>query len=340
MNSHRMRAARLALGPAVASLCIWLAIRHLDWSAVSAAWHGASAAWLGVSLAILALGYAMRIVRWRLMLRTIGCGSREPVSFTEAAGPLMAGMALNNVLPFRAGDIIRTTAFCRELKLPMTRVLGTMVLERVLDLTTLVVVFFIGLRALPAGTMPPAVVDAIAAAAALSVLALIVLLTMPGVLRRLTAPLRRAHRPAIATVGSWIAEFLDSLDAMRCRRLVVPVMAASVAIWLLEGGVFAAVAMALGLIPASQPLNPAAWFAMTTGTLGTLVPGTPGYVGTFDYFTMIGLTASGIAREPALVCAVLVHAVLWAPITAIGLMWLGVAKGRAWRGAVDEAEAA
>ncbi len=46
----------------------------------------------------------------------------------------------------------------------------------------------------------------------------------------------------------------------------------------------------------ASPLGP--WFALSTGTLATLLPSSPGYVGTFDYFAMLGLVAYGASRRP------------------------------------------
>jgi hypothetical protein len=77
---------------------------------------------------------------------------------------------------------------------------------------------------------------------------------------------------------------------------------------------YAAVAWALHT--AVAPAGP--WFAMTTGTLATLIPSSPGYVGTFDYFAMLGLMAYGAARTAATAHALLVHVILWVPVTAAG----------------------
>ena len=66
----------------------------------------------------------------------------------------------------------------------------------------------------------------------------------------------------------------------------------SFAAWLFEGLVF--VAVALGLWHRGRPRGPL--FALATGTLATLIPSSPGYVGTFDYFAALGLVAYGAPR--------------------------------------------
>jgi uncharacterized membrane protein YbhN (UPF0104 family) len=71
---------------------------------------------------------------------------------------------------------------------------------------------------------------------------------------------------------------------------------------------------------------PAGWAAsglsLAAATLATLLPSSPGYVGTFDYFAALGLTAHGITPAAATAFALLVHLLLWAPVTLFGLIAL------------------
>jgi hypothetical protein len=96
--------------------------------------------------------------------------------------------------------------------------------------------------------------------------------------------------------------------------------------WGFEGAVFATVAADVGANV--DPLGP--WFALGTGTLATLIPSSPGYVGTFDYFTAQGLAAFGAGPEVSVAFALIVHAVLWIPLTAIGLGYLALLGKRFW----------
>jgi hypothetical protein len=68
----------------------------------------------------------------------------------------------------------------------------------------------------------------------------------------------------------------------------------------------------------------APWFAAATGTLATLIPSSPGYVGTFDYFAILGLTAFGAHRIAATAFAMVVHLMLWLPVTVVGAAFLVV----------------
>ena len=91
----------------------------------------------------------------------------------------------------------------------------------------------------------------------------------------------------------------------------------------------------------------APWFACATGTLATLIPSSPGYVGTFDYFAILGMMAYGAGRAISTAFAMLVHLLLWLPVTLAGAAYLvvpGTAAARRIRQAppvtIDAGEAA
>ena len=152
VNSTRSRTRwlNLAIGFGTTAGFVWLLTRGLDWGALGQAFAGLSVSMALLALVFLAIGYMVRIVRWWWMLRAL-----EPrLPLDACIGPFLSSIAVNNVLPFRAGDILRVLGFRRQLRSPAARVLVTVVVERVLDLTVLVGVFFLGLLSLPEGAFP------------------------------------------------------------------------------------------------------------------------------------------------------------------------------------------
>jgi uncharacterized membrane protein YbhN (UPF0104 family) len=104
---------------------------------------------------------------------------------------------------------------------------------------------------------------------------------------------------------------------LRKPHLTPGLIVLSAFVWMFEGAVFASIAYQLN--PESARMAP--WFALATGTLSTLLPISPGYVGTFHYFAMLGLAAYGADPERAAAFAVAVHAILWIPLTLIGVSY-------------------
>lgn len=60
-------------------------------------------------------------------------------------------------------------------------------------------------------------------------------------------------------------------------------------------------------------------FALAVLGLGTAIPSLPGFVGTYHWLTTTCLVAFGVARPDAFAFAILLHALWFVPMTAIGL---------------------
>ena len=318
-------------GLLVTGLCLWLVLRQVDWAEAWSTVQAADAGWLFFGLVLLTAGYACRVLRWWLMLRSMSAG----LVFSSCIGPFLSSMAINNVLPFRAGDVLRVVGFRRHLEIDPIPVTSTLVLERLLDLSALLGFFFVGLLYVDEGLFPRTVVVTTGWMTAFCFVLVVVTVLVPHRLQEiadalaLTAEGRAWPLPGRIAMG--LREFFSSLSAMRAPRLIAQLLTLSFTIWFLEGGVFMAVAHALDI----RSVGAGPWFALATGTLGTLLPSTPGYVGTFDYFTMLGLMAYHVRQGVSAVFALIVHLLLWLPVTIAGLGWLMVHKLKASQASVE-----
>jgi hypothetical protein len=61
---------------------------------------------------------------------------------------------------------------------------------------------------------------------------------------------------------------------------------------------------------------------MPVGTLSTIFPSTPGFIGTFDYFTTQAMVAPGNTLVSATAFALLVHALLWLCSSIVGGIYI------------------
>lgn len=334
-----MAAGRLKLlvGIAVSAAALYFLFSGIRTEGLLQAASRLSVGGLLGAVLLLGCGYVLRVVRWWWMLRAFAPRLQLAHCFT----PYLSSIALNNVLPLRAGDAIRTFGFRRQLGVPVTAVLGTVIIERLLDLAMLLALFFAGAARVPAASLPPGLAGGAAVLAFVSLTILVALpLAGPWLSRKLrdfgtSGDIGRKRNDvdhANATAQPWMAklqagarDLFNSFSLLRSVRSAAGLLPLTLLIWGFEGATFVAVSLDLSLkLGLAAP-----YFAMTTGTLATLLPSTPGYVGTFDYFTMLGLSAFDVSREVATAFSLSVHAVLWAPITAIGLVLLALHGGRA-----------
>jgi uncharacterized protein (TIRG00374 family) len=314
----RRKWLRIVAGWCVAIVFITLAFRRVSFGEVVAALRTAHAAPLWLALLALAAGFTTRIVRWWWMLRVLEPG----LPLRACIRPFLVSIAINNTVPLRVGDIVRAVGFRSALRTPPMAVVGTLLVERLLDVFVLLALLFVGLLALGQSVVPRpfliggTVIGVIATAGLLS------LVLVPDVLHRLaTMVLRRAPLLSAAWRDKLLGlsnEFFTSLAIVRPPSRALALLAISVLAWSLEGSAYACVAWSLHANGA--PFAP--WFALATGTLATMIPSSPGYVGTFDYFAVRGLTAFGADHVIALSFALLVHLLLWLPVTVVGALYL------------------
>ncbi len=308
---------RLLLGVGISALFVYFLAHKLDWRLFRGALARVEVTYLLLALLFLSLDYGLRLLRWHWMLRAVS----SPVSLRGCARPFFIGFALNNLLPLRAGDLARAIAFRQRLGAPVSAVLGTLVVERLLDLLVVLLILGVALALVAprgAGLADIQTVGWVALlCAGLAVAAIIILVLLSRSRWRLHPVLQKS---GLGRLGEALSLFASPVR-------LAPLLCLSLAAWLLEVAVFASVAWSLGL-PASG-----SWSAMGAGTLGTLLPGSPGHLGTFDFFAMNGMMIHGVERNLALAYAVVVHVVLWLPLTALGVLLLllpteGSADGR------------
>jgi glycosyltransferase 2 family protein len=333
MTGAAGRWIRPAAGLIVTGGFLWLALSRVDVHEVTAVAAQIQGRTLVAAVAFLAAGYAARIVRWWWMLRV---GNSE-IPLGSCAWPLLVGVAVNNVVPFRAGDALRVLGFREQLRATAARLVGTLLIERLLDLTLLLVFLLVGISQLALTDVPTVqlriVVVAAGAAASIWVVLLLSSRRLEAFLVHLARRTWFSSRGRGNTAGEHIRQFFAALYLLRSARIALQLLGISAVVWGCEGAVFALVAS--GLAYGGPLFGP--WYALATGTLATLIPSSPGYVGTFDFFAMSGLMAYGARRPAAAAFAVLVHAVLWLPLTAAGLVYLSLPRSRDQRNRVTAA---
>jgi glycosyltransferase 2 family protein len=310
------RIIRLTFGFILASIFLWLIFRQLSLDEIKHAFSEANIALLGFAVIVFFVGYSCRIERWRLML----IHENPDLRFKNCAGPLMASVAANNVLPFRAGDILRAFGFNRRLGVSAATSVTSLFVERLLDL--LMVVSFLGLALTYFGMESSRFVGVGGGFLIMAGMAILFLLLFPSIFKPMAFWSGRFFARFLPKFGNKIlAEFhkiFTALEHTSKGHTMLRLILWSMLAWIAEGFVFWLVALSLPSISN----HVAAWLALSVGTLATVIPGTPGYVGTFDYFTAQAMTGLGNAAAGSAAFAFLVHAVLWLPPSIAGGLYL------------------
>jgi glycosyltransferase 2 family protein len=261
-----------------------------------------SLAWLIAGVGIYAVATLLRAERWHRILHLTGVNARRSDSYALTT----VGYMGNNVLPARAGEMLRVMLLSPRAEAGKRELLGTVVAERVLDAIALAAIFVVVaygiLRNTVLGSDRPLFV--LATALGLALVALIAL----QVLRRRGA-LERAR------------EFLRPMAGASRALLSRPgglLLAGSFLIWASEASAYLSVAHATGLDISGM----GALYLMAFTNLVAMIPAAPGYLGTFDAAVVLGVRAIGGTKSAALPYLLLLRFVLFVPITVVGLIML------------------
>lgn len=306
---------------AIAAVLLWFALRNADFTAVGTALKQANWWWMPPAVAATYASHWLRAERWCLMMDTLPGQSRR-TSRVVAFLSLMVGYMANYAGP-RVGELIRTGNVAAHEKIPFSTLLGTVVVERVLD----VVMLGLGLLLLPLiyGNELPALIDALgqplgsvpsATWLVVSGVALIGggLVFWLVVLRRSSGESRLGR-----LIHTFRAGLLSVLRTGRTGTLIVQ----SVAMWacyvfmawvpfaMLHMNDFSAID-ALGI--------------MLIGSIGVVIPA-PGGIGTYHFITVQALGLLYLVPETdAATYALLTHTgqmVMYVAAGFFGILYLG-----------------
>jgi len=119
----------------VGILLLWIAFRTVDFKALTESLKGANYYWLILSTLFGLFGYLSRARRWIILINPLGYNPKYWNTFHA----MMSGYLANLALP-RVGEITRCVALGKKEKIPVDQLIGTVVIERTIDLISLLVI--------------------------------------------------------------------------------------------------------------------------------------------------------------------------------------------------------
>jgi len=96
--------------------------------------------WLGVVVLAFIISNFSRAARWKMLLKPLGFAPR----YINLLFSIFIGYLANLGLP-RLGELIRATSLAKVEKIPVEKVVGTIVVDRIVDMLSFVIVFAIAL---------------------------------------------------------------------------------------------------------------------------------------------------------------------------------------------------
>jgi uncharacterized protein (TIRG00374 family) len=301
---------------------LYLAFRGQDLGEIRDSLRQVNLWWLAPALLMYFVGVWLRAVRWTVLLKPLN----STITSRAMLPTVVIGYMANNVLPLRAGELVRSYLVGKRYNVRKTSVLATIAVERIFDgftmlgfmlVATIFVSFTSQLQHL-----------ALIAFVVFTVLLIgLFVLTLGGDLldRLLQIVLGPLPTGVADRVERLTESFLSGLAVFKRRRDLLQVASLSVLAWLCEASMYYLIAQGFGPVIKEVMGIGATLMATGVANMATLIPSSPGYIGQFEFGVRLVLNgALGVPESQALAYAILVHAALYFPITILGLvMWFG-----------------
>lgn len=320
MKSH----LKTIVGVALSILLLAWVLRDVSAAEVARELRDADLLLLTLAIALTMVGFAIRAVRWGVLLRPID----RTIAFRPRFAAVMIGFAANNLLPARVGEFARALTLARITPVGIAASFATLVVERILDGLALVLLLFAAMST--AGFPLVASVGGLDPRAAARVVAIMMAVVGAALLLLVISPTRsvkaaeavvgallpvRMRRPLIAALES----FLAGLAVLRSGRLFVVSALLAVGQWLFTAFSFLAAFRAFGIdhVPFAGAV-----FLQSFLSIAVAVPSSPGFFGPFEAAARIGLSLWEVEADKAVSFAVGFHLGGFVPVTVIGLYYM------------------
>ncbi len=322
--------ARLALGLGGSTAFLVLFLRNADFHQVGRAFTEVSAWWIGPALIVYFAGIAARAWRWHWLLLHI-----ERIPWWRLFPIVAIGFGVNNVLPLRAGELVRAHVLYQRHGISRLTGLSSIFMTRVYDGLMLTCFLVIGVIASLVGLWGMSDAgDELTGAMAFLVFGITgAFLVFGAIARRPDDAERLIGRVLMRLPGqsdrewTWLRPLITGMSAQANRRQVSGALVASLIAWALEAVMYWMVGQAFNLgVPFPVYLLVAA-----AANLLITAPSTAGGVGPFEWaakatlliwLPTLGTVGAQGAEATAVAFAAILHGLVIIPISLVGLLFL------------------
>lgn len=272
--------------------------------------------WIVVSLFLGLLSHISRTIRWNLMIEPLDHKPRMLNTFLA----VMVGYLMNLALP-RMGEISRCGVLARYEKIPFTKLIGTVVLERLIDVLMLLLLLIIVVitqfgQILEFLSNNPEVKGKFMKVITSPVLlgALLLFLIVVWISRH-----KIRQSLLMKKVMGYVRQFIEGFRSIRDIKKKGAFIFHSVFIWFLYYVMFYSIFFSFGFTSHLVPLAGLTVFVL--GSFGMVAP-VQGGIGAWHFMVIEGLALYGVDRTDGQIFALLAHGSTTIMLIVVGLISL------------------
>lgn len=312
----------ITFGILIAAFFLYLFFEKIEWDRVLSAIRQANYWWLIPNIIMIFASMALRAWRWGIMVNPL-----KKCSFRGLYAATMIGFMASNILPARLGELARPLSLGKIENVSRSAAMATTLIERVFDLLTLLALFtlIILFKEFPASVSEDLshleTAGWLFLAVTLFAVAILTLLKFhtQATLNILNKVLH-IFPQRIKEVGSdLLVKFASGLEVLSDPRSVLLISAQSALLWIVMAlsNYFIFLAFDMSFLPLD-----ASFVVLAVVSVGIMLPNAPGFIGPYQYLTVLSLSLYGVDKDTAAACSIVMWATQYFTITIAGLYHL------------------
>jgi glycosyltransferase 2 family protein len=263
----------LLVGLTVTVFCEWLAFRKVPYTEITHIISGGNYYWLIPAVIAQLLAISMRSQRWVVLLDRKN--ELEASVWSQGIGYLFT-----NLFPFRLGEVARVLVMSERCKMPVVQVAGTAIVERLLDVGTMIFALVLVLSWM---NVPSAIIKSGQIFGVFVLVGILIIILLARFKETSFALINRICTvfpvlPNATILARW-AELMEGLTPLLRGVVALQVVILSLLSWLFSGIVFFCAIRTFQ----SVGLFLEAIFMMISLSLALIVPSSPGFIGVFQF---------------------------------------------------------
>ena len=315
---------KLWFGIVVSIICVISVFRKVNFDDLITALRMVDCRFVFLAIAFTFVNYFLRAVRWRYLLI-----SKKSVPLASLYPATIIGYMFNNLFPARLGELARAYALTRKERLDVPVVLTSLVADRICDVFTVLLILMVVLLTL---NFSPSMVEVERAlrigGITTFVLCSCALFFLMILKRRTTLAIsliekiaRFFSRRLSDKIVPLFASFISGIGIPSRRGHVCLVVLSSFLIWFF---CILPIDMILRGAGIHLPIT-ASMFIVALLAFASIIPASPGYIGTYHYACYKALSFLGIGDNVSVSIALLIHGTGFFPVIAAGFfhIWSG-----------------
>lgn len=298
------------LGIAIGVSLLWWVFRGYDLSQLLKALLSADRNFLLLGSLMILPSYMVRGFRWQFLFP-----AQAKPGWGALFSAMMIGYLANNVMPARAGELIRAYVLGKREQISKSMVFATVLVERLTDLLVilLLLIFVVWIFPFPSWLINGGILLGIIGGVAFICL---IALNLFGERLITWGKSTFDFLPAtfVERIESLALNITSGAAILHRAKNLFPFLACTIVIWFIEVLFIWSLAHSFNL-----PLPPhGALFVMLMIGIGSMVPSTPGNIGTFEFFASSALALMMISGSAALCFVLVLHSFIFLGSSLIG----------------------